>query len=206
MNDLLQLAVDAHGGLARWDQLKRIKASVSITGAVWQVKGRPDVLTDVSIEAELHQERLTTHFNGQGKRTVFEPNRITIETETGQVLESRGDPRSAFRGLARINLKAGIVLCGSISKTNPSEPGPANYFNLVARRGRMEGFTGLDYGPRFHEAIEALGRWQQEGKLVQKGRRSEGSRECTTGVDAPVCRGEFREATSEIADVNHSEL
>src|ERR1700732_2446679 len=70
--------------------------------------------------------------------------------------------------LARINLKARIVLCGSISRTNPSEPGPPNYFNLVARRGRMEGFTGLDYGPRFPDAIEALGRWQQGGKLVHK--------------------------------------
>ena len=98
MNDLLQLAVDAHGGLSRWNQLKTVRASLSITGAIWHLKGKPDVLKDVSIEAELHQERLTTHFNGQGKRTVFEPNRITIETETGQVLESHGDPRSAFRG------------------------------------------------------------------------------------------------------------
>jgi len=98
MNDLLQRAVDAHGGLSRWNQLKTVRASLAITGTIWQLKGRPDVLKDVSIEAELHQERLTTHFNSQGKRTVFEPNRITIETETGQVLESRGDPRSAFRG------------------------------------------------------------------------------------------------------------
>src|ERR1700675_482626 len=71
--------------------------------------------------------------------------------------------------LARISLKARVALCGSISRTNTSEPGPANYVNLVARRGRMEGFTGLDYGPRFPEAIEALDRWQQEGKLVHKG-------------------------------------
>ena len=70
--------------------------------------------------------------------------------------------------LARISLKARVALCGSISRTNTSEPGPANYVNLVARRGRMEGFTGLDYGPRFPEAIEALDRWQQEGKLVHK--------------------------------------
>src|ERR1700736_6245569 len=70
--------------------------------------------------------------------------------------------------LARINLKARVVLCGSISRSNPSEPGPANYFNLVARRARMEGFTGLDYGPRVPEALEALGHWQREGKLVQK--------------------------------------
>ena len=37
MNDLLRLAVDAHGGLARWNRLKTVKASVSITGAIWQV-------------------------------------------------------------------------------------------------------------------------------------------------------------------------
>jgi NADPH-dependent curcumin reductase CurA len=72
--------------------------------------------------------------------------------------------------LARINLKARIALCGSISKSDTSEaqPGPANYSNLVARRGRMEGFTVLDYGPRVPEAVEALGRWQREGRLVQK--------------------------------------
>src|ERR1700681_856029 len=98
MNDLLQVAVDAHGGLSRWNQLKRVKASLSITGAIWQLKGKPDALADVSIEAELHKERLTTHFNGQGTRTVFEPNRVSVQTEGGRLVDSRDDPRSAFRG------------------------------------------------------------------------------------------------------------
>ena len=72
--------------------------------------------------------------------------------------------------LARINLNARIVLCGSISKSDSSEPmpGPANYSNLVARRARMEGFTGLDYPSRVPEALEALGRWQRDGSLVHK--------------------------------------
>jgi hypothetical protein len=101
MNDLLQVAVDAHGGLSRWNQLKRVKASLSITGAIWQVKGKPDILKDVSIEAELHKERLTTHFNGKGIRTVFEPNRVIVETEGGRLVDNRDDPRSAFRGHTR---------------------------------------------------------------------------------------------------------
>ena len=46
MNDLLQVAVNAHGGLARWSQWKPAKASLSIMGAIWQVKGRPDVTAD----------------------------------------------------------------------------------------------------------------------------------------------------------------
>jgi len=72
--------------------------------------------------------------------------------------------------LARINLKARIVLCGSISRYNNATPppGPANYFYLTARRSRMEGFIILDYVARFPEAIAALAQWQKEGKLVQK--------------------------------------
>ena len=101
MNDLLQVAVDAHGGLSRWNQLKRVKASLSITGAIWQMKGKPDILNDVSIEAELHKERLTTHFNGKGIRTVFDPNRVIVETEDGRLVDNRDDPRSAFRGHTR---------------------------------------------------------------------------------------------------------
>jgi NADPH-dependent curcumin reductase len=70
--------------------------------------------------------------------------------------------------LARINLNARVVLCGSISKSDAAtpQPGPANYSNLVARRARMEGFTGLDYPSRVPEAVEALKRWQQAGGLV----------------------------------------
>jgi NADPH-dependent curcumin reductase len=72
--------------------------------------------------------------------------------------------------LARINLHARIVLCGSISKSDAAapQPGPANYSNLVAMRARMEGFTGLDYPARVPEAFEALGRWQRDGSLVHK--------------------------------------
>jgi NADPH-dependent curcumin reductase CurA len=72
--------------------------------------------------------------------------------------------------LARINVNARIVLCGSISKSDAAtpQPGPANYSNLVARRARMEGFTGLDYPARVPEAFEALGRWRRDGRLVHK--------------------------------------
>jgi hypothetical protein len=101
MPDLLRAAVEAHGGLLRWNQLNAVKASLSITGAIWQLKGKPEVLRDSSIEAELRKERLTTHFNGQGKRTIFEPNRITVETESGHFVDSRVNPRSAFRGHTR---------------------------------------------------------------------------------------------------------
>jgi hypothetical protein len=98
MNDLSSAAVNAQGKLSRWNQLKTVTATLSITDAIWEVKGKPDALEDLSIEAQLQKESLTTHFNGQGKRTVFEPNRITVQTESGRIVGSRDDPRSAFRG------------------------------------------------------------------------------------------------------------
>jgi NADPH-dependent curcumin reductase len=72
--------------------------------------------------------------------------------------------------LARINLRARIILCGAISRYNEAvlPPGPSNYFNLTPRRGRMEGFIILDYVSRFPEAVHELGRWYREGNLVLK--------------------------------------
>jgi hypothetical protein len=46
MNSLLKLAIEAHGGLNRWNDLKSVKAHLSVTGVLWHVKGRPDVLKD----------------------------------------------------------------------------------------------------------------------------------------------------------------
>jgi NADPH-dependent curcumin reductase len=78
--------------------------------------------------------------------------------------------------LARIRLHARIVLCGAISRYNEARPspGPANYANLISRRGRMQGFIVLDYEGRFPEAITALSGWLAEGKIKQKEDIAEG--------------------------------
>ena len=55
MNDLLKMAVEAHGGLSRWNELATVKANVSVTGVIWHLKGKPDALNNISIEAQLHQ-------------------------------------------------------------------------------------------------------------------------------------------------------
>ena len=54
--------------------------------------------------------------------------------------------------------RARVVLCGGISRYNETGPvpGPVNYFNLVLRRARMEGFIVLDYASRFPEAAQCL--------------------------------------------------
>ena len=63
--------------------------------------------------------------------------------------------------------KARVVLCGGISRYNESGPipGPTNYFNLVYRRARMEGFIVVDYADRFKEGVQALTTHLNSGEL-----------------------------------------
>jgi hypothetical protein len=98
MTSLLKLATDAHGGVDRWKQLKTLKAHLSVTGAIWHVKGKPDILKDIRIELPLHEERLITHLVGQNRRFVFTPHQVSVEDEQGHLIDSRKDPRRAFEG------------------------------------------------------------------------------------------------------------
>jgi NADPH-dependent curcumin reductase CurA len=63
--------------------------------------------------------------------------------------------------LARLAMNARVVICGGISRYNATGPlpGPKNYFNLVFRRARMEGFIVLDHADRFAEAARELQIW-----------------------------------------------
>ena len=98
MNDLLQLAVEAHGGLERWSQLTNVKASLSVTGNLWQLKAQPDALKEIGIEAQLKHQQLTTQLIGTNRRAVFTPDRVSIESQSGIVEEARAEPHSAFQG------------------------------------------------------------------------------------------------------------
>jgi NADPH-dependent curcumin reductase CurA len=69
--------------------------------------------------------------------------------------------------LAQLALRGRIVLCGAISTYNDrgALSGPANYRNLIVKRGRMEGFLILDYLDRMPEAQVEMGKWLAEGKI-----------------------------------------
>jgi len=72
--------------------------------------------------------------------------------------------------LGRLAHGARVVICGSISGYNTEErpPGPANYYNIVQKRARMEGFVILDYLPRAGEAVADLVKWVGEGRIAWK--------------------------------------
>jgi len=101
MNELLNFAVKAHGGLERWNRVRSVKVAASISGAIWFVKHNGDVLKDVVMTIDTKVESLVTDFPGQDKRSIFEPNRIVMEKVDGTLIQARDNPEESFQGQQR---------------------------------------------------------------------------------------------------------
>jgi hypothetical protein len=71
MNELLDSAVKAHGGLERWNKVNAIEVAASITGGIWYIKGKGDFLKNVILTAETRNERVTVDFPGQDSARFF---------------------------------------------------------------------------------------------------------------------------------------
>lgn len=69
--------------------------------------------------------------------------------------------------LGRLAQAGRVVLCGAISVYNEQgkPPGPANYLELINRRGTMSGFIALDHWDRFPEIREVLRGWVEDGSV-----------------------------------------
>jgi hypothetical protein len=99
MSDLLETVIEAHGGLERWNQLDAVSVHGVNGGALWGVKGQAGVVDDVYVRASLHEARESHHpFGAPDRRSAFTPQRVAVETTSGEVLEAMEQPRPSFAG------------------------------------------------------------------------------------------------------------
>ena len=72
--------------------------------------------------------------------------------------------------LVRIASHARVVICGAISRyereTLPA--GPANYFNVVFRQAKIEGFLLRGYEAEYDKAIERIKGWIEPGQIIHR--------------------------------------
>jgi hypothetical protein len=78
-----------------------VTVAALITGAIWFVKSKGDVLKNVVLTIDTTKECLTVDFPGQDKRFIFEPERVVIEAVDGTVIEARDNPERSFVGQQR---------------------------------------------------------------------------------------------------------
>jgi hypothetical protein len=99
INSLAQFAIDAHGGMDRWNQFDTVSADLVQGGVLWQVKGQAGTLDKTSVTVGLHSEWAShAPFGASGRRSRFDPGRVAIEATDGVVLEELREPRQSFAG------------------------------------------------------------------------------------------------------------
>jgi hypothetical protein len=102
---LLDRAIEAHGGMERFEAASEIRAHLRSGGFALASHGKGRALRDY--EATIHTREPRTVFDAYpkpGSRGVYEPERVRIESDAGEPLAERHDPRSYFRGSVRRNL------------------------------------------------------------------------------------------------------
>ena len=72
--------------------------------------------------------------------------------------------------LAKIKLKARIIICGAISQYNSTTAvaGPKNYLSLLVNRARMEGIVVFDYAARYPLAVAEMAAYLKDGRMKSK--------------------------------------
>jgi len=96
---LLDDAVEASGGWARWDQLSRFTLHISIGGALFAPSGHDSDFKDVIAEGSTRRQSVRFIGLGGGEKCgSFQPDAITIEDPDGQILRTWLNPSLAELG------------------------------------------------------------------------------------------------------------
>jgi len=99
MTSLLQFALDAAGGIERFERFSTLTADLHHTGMIWALKQRDGVLTHSKVTVQLHEERVSHGpFAPTQDHSVFTPSRVELRTPDGALVEALDNPRASFEG------------------------------------------------------------------------------------------------------------
>jgi NADPH-dependent curcumin reductase CurA len=147
-------AAGATGSVA--GQIARIKGATTVIGIAGTAEKCAWIVDELGFDAAVNYK---TDNVAKSLRALC-PDGIDLYYDNvgGEILDTC---------LAQLAMRGRIVLCGAISVYNEKDrpPGPRNIFNLIIKRGRMEGFLVLDYLDRFLEAQIAMVGWLAEDKV-----------------------------------------
>lgn len=101
MNDLLQLAIEKHGGMDRWNRVESLELTFTVSGALFEIKGFPEHMTTRLLVPVDHQQTIMHPYGKADQIGVFTPDKVWIEAADGSILDSRDNPRDAFEGHVR---------------------------------------------------------------------------------------------------------
>ncbi|MBY5353594.1 hypothetical protein HFO94_08580 [Rhizobium leguminosarum] len=99
MNVLAQKIIDAHGGLDQWKKFSQLSAHLVQGGALWTLKGQAGKLDETNVTVGLGDEWASHYPLGpEAKVTRFEPGKVTIKDNGGNIVGELESPRASFAG------------------------------------------------------------------------------------------------------------
>src|SRR5271170_4612326 len=84
LSNLLELAMEAHGGLKLWREIKEVELKLSLTGVLLQIKGRPAGLPNITMKIVAHEQRMSiSPYPHAGQIGHYTPQLVWIEDAAG---------------------------------------------------------------------------------------------------------------------------
>jgi hypothetical protein len=151
MNELLEKAIEAHGGIERWKRAVGITIDLSIGGALFEGKGQAGVFGRVELEADLRNQRVLLRHLGKSDLTaIFTPERLTLEASGGKQVGALLRPREASIALdeqALWDLPHAAYFCGYAMWTYLTQP-------------FLYSYPGVE--------VEEIEPWEEDGELLRR--------------------------------------
>jgi hypothetical protein len=95
VNTLLEQALEAHGGMERWEKVNKVTLSMTVGGLVFFIKGRRRYVGK-PFSADIYtreQKTVIMPFGNQpGISGIFMPDRVWLENEKGDVVKELKNP------------------------------------------------------------------------------------------------------------------
>lgn len=95
--NLTTTAIEAHGGLERYNKFSTATVHFRAGGSLWRLKGQEGILSHSAVRLDLRRQHASHYpFTAPHLRTSFTAQRAALETTTGEVTTERLDPRASF--------------------------------------------------------------------------------------------------------------
>ena len=145
-------------------QIARIKGA-KVIGIAGGAQKCADIMKDYKLYGTIDykNEKVTD------KLKMLAPNGVNVYFDNvgGTIMQDVVD---------QLQPHARVVLCGTISSYNSSNPapGPRDMLAIVTKEIKMQGFEAPSFADKRDEAIAALKKWHEQGELVAKADIREG--------------------------------
>jgi hypothetical protein len=99
INPLLAEVLEAHGGLERWKTHKELSSTIVSGGTLWSLKGVDMTPIPRVVTTDLRRQWMSvTPFGDPNWTMTWMPNHVKIQSNAGDVIAERENPRQAFAG------------------------------------------------------------------------------------------------------------